>query len=338
MAKARPVCRELYDIFGAECDRLGVSQCRILELPGLSSPGVAYAWTPVVLVPEDLDSYLDREQLIDVLCHELIHVRRRDFLWGMVGDVISCLLFFHPAVWLALRDLSRERELACDEAVMQLRSGRRANYASCLTRLARRRVLGCQLNPTSHLALLSSFLAFRVQVLLAENRRLSRGKRSAAVTASLAAVLVLFTGWSFLSLAIEVAHAPTVDAASTAAPYPAMVAAYRKARGLSKKNAVQTPSVPATSAILSELDVTSSAPASDGGNRDTWVPPPLVNLGGSLPDGDERSTSVWDEEQPSTSKLPANAPTLPSLPRTALNAAIGALGHLQGRRPDNDRD
>lgn len=199
VAKARSVNSGLENTFETGVHHLGVSRCRILELPGLSSPGAAYTWSPVILVPEDLDSYLDGEQLIDVLYHELIHVRRLDFLWGTVGDVVGCLLFFHPAVWLALRCLGRERELACDGAVMELRSGRRTDYASSLVRLARRRVFGCQLDPSSHLALLNSFLAFRVQILLTETHRPSRGRQLSAVTGGAVALLVFCAGWSSLS-------------------------------------------------------------------------------------------------------------------------------------------
>src|SRR5579863_837601 len=212
VSKARPVSAELKSTFEAECRHLKVSRCRILELSGLSSPGTAYIWKPVILIPEELDGYLDNEQFIDVLYHELMHVRRLDFLWGTLGDVVSCLLFFHPAVWLALRNLGRERELACDGAVMELRSGRRTDYASCLARLARRRVLGRQLDPPSHLALLNSFLAFRVQTLLTGNRRRNRGTQGAAISAGILALSVFLGGWSSLSLTIELAPPPAGNA------------------------------------------------------------------------------------------------------------------------------
>src|ERR1700675_881990 len=205
VSTTRSVSPELESAFEVECRHLGVSRCRILELPGLSSPGTAYVWKPVILIPEDLDGYLDSEQFIDVLYHEMMHVRRLDFLWGTIGDVVSCLLFFHPAVWLALRNLRRERELACDSAVMELRSGRRTDYALCLARLARRRVLGYQLDPPSHLPLLNSFLAFRVQTLLAEDRRGSRLTQSAGISPSILVLCLFFSGGSSLSLAIELA-------------------------------------------------------------------------------------------------------------------------------------
>jgi beta-lactamase regulating signal transducer with metallopeptidase domain len=46
-------------------------------------------------------------------------------------------VFFHPAVWLAHRRLRRERELACDLAVVQASADRRLPYAECLVKLVR---------------------------------------------------------------------------------------------------------------------------------------------------------------------------------------------------------
>jgi beta-lactamase regulating signal transducer with metallopeptidase domain len=129
VAHARVVSPGSHSAFQSACHHVGISSCRILELPGLHSPGTAYTWKPLVLLPEGLDLYLDSEQLIDVLCHELIHIRRLDFFWNTVAELVGVALFFHPAIWLALSKLGPERELASDEAVVELRQGRRTDYA-----------------------------------------------------------------------------------------------------------------------------------------------------------------------------------------------------------------
>lgn len=334
VSKALPVSPQLDRTFEDECRRLGLSRCRILELPGLSSPGTAYMWKPVVLIPEDLDTYLDGEQFIDVLYHELMHVRRLDFLWGTLGDVVSCLLFFHPAVWLAVRNLGRERELACDRAVIELRSGRQADYASCLARLARRRVLGRQLDPPSHLALLNSFLALRVQALFAENDRRSRGMQTAAISASLVALFVFFSGWSFLSLAIELAApAPVSTSLVTKSGQSADSQKRVARRGKLPARSTESRRTPlmtsAAREFPSEPEVV-SLQVSDSGNRDAWIVSPQVESGGALPETHDRST--WDE-------APTSKPVIgpPSWQRKVMDAAIGVLGRVsQSRRPDPD--
>jgi hypothetical protein len=245
-------------------------------------------------------------------------------------------LFFHPAVWLALSKLGRERELACDEAVMELRQGRRPDYALCLTRLARRRVLGCQIEAPSHLALLDSFLALRVQKLLEEKRRRTWGKQSAVFSAGLVALLVFVAGWSSLSLAIELVR-PIANNASTMVPAGHSTASKRVRADGGKLHAVPSkvknlpPSPPALHEGPPEPDENAShAPA--GGNIDALIAPRQVESRVPPREVDERST--WDEAVPSAS------PQSPiSWRRTIAGAAISALEHvaLGGRDKDIDK-
>jgi beta-lactamase regulating signal transducer with metallopeptidase domain len=334
VASAQPVSSGLNRTFEEVCSRLGVSQCRIVELPGLPSPATAYVWRPLVLIPEGLDSYLNSEQLIDVLYHELIHIRRLDFLWGTLGEIVGSLLFFHPAIWSALRNLGRERELACDGAVIKLRHGRRTDYASCLARLARRRVLGRQLEPPSHLALLNSFLALRVQTLLAENRRHSRWKQSGAILAGLLALFVFVAVWSPLSLSLElatplVASAPLViqDGHSTASrefgahrrkPYLRPRANIAPVNGLSTEVRQPLPHAPASAGIPLEAGEMGSLPTADSVNHDAWIVSPQVKPGGSPREAHDGP--VWDETPPS--KTVHNQI---SKRRTIIGAAVGVL-------------
>jgi beta-lactamase regulating signal transducer with metallopeptidase domain len=334
VARAQPVSPDIQVNFEAECHRLGVSRCRILELSGLRSPGTAYIWRPLLLIPEGLDLYLDSEQFIDVLYHELIHVRRLDFLWGTLGEVVGCLLFFHPAVWLALRNLGRERELACDEAVIELRRGRRAEYALCLARMARHRILGRQLDPPSHLALLNSFLALRVQTLLGESRRRSHGTQIAAISTGLLALLVFLAGWSSLSLAFDLArplrvNAPPLaqDRHSTASQ--TMGSRRGKPHGQLTEIKLPLPNPSAPRGIPSTSDEIAFLPA-DGGNLDAFIASPQVESKGSLEQDHERS--MWDEAPPS---MPLQSPV--SWRRIVMGAATDALGRIaQGRKGDEE--
>ena len=332
VARARPVSGDFSSLFERACYRLGNSSCGILELPGLRSPGTAYTWNPLILLPDGLDLCLDSEQFVDVLYHELIHIRRLDFFWNTLGDLVGCVLFFHPAVWLALSKLGRERELACDEAVMELRQGRRPDYALCLTRLARRRVLGSQIQEPSHLALLDSFLALRVQKLLEENRRRSWGKRGAVFSVGFVTLLLFVAGWSSLSLAIELVR-PMANSASTMVPARDSTASKevrggRKPHVSSSKVRELPPSPPAVRDGPLEPDV-SDAPA--GGNIDALIAPRQVDSRVSPREADEPST--WDEAAPSAS---AQSPI--SWRRTVAGAAISALEHVALGGKDKDID
>ena len=134
---AEPPSETLQARFESLRSWLLASQCELLLVPGLPSPAAAGWWHPKVLLPYDLLSRLESQQLRYVLGHELIHVRRRDYLWDRMATLGCYLLFFNPAAWLVRRRLRRERELICDEGVVQDSGIHRLEYAACLTTVAR---------------------------------------------------------------------------------------------------------------------------------------------------------------------------------------------------------
>jgi beta-lactamase regulating signal transducer with metallopeptidase domain len=113
-----------------------VARCELRLVTDLRSPAATGWWRPRVLLPHDFVPRLETQQLVDILRHELMHVRRRDYLWDMLATVGCCLVFFHPAGWLVRRRLRRERELVCDEGVVEGSGVHRLEYATCLTTLA----------------------------------------------------------------------------------------------------------------------------------------------------------------------------------------------------------
>src|SRR5712692_3770195 len=56
---------------------------------------------PVILLPPRLDN-LSLDIPSAVVCHELIHVGRRDWLWVIVEEVVRTAFWFHPAMRWAL--------------------------------------------------------------------------------------------------------------------------------------------------------------------------------------------------------------------------------------------
>ena len=335
ISQAQYANSELEKIFDEQCDRLEISKCQILELPGLTSPGTAYLVHPVVVMPEGIGQCLDGEQLIDVVYHELMHVKRLDFLWSTLAEFAACLLFFHPALWLALRDLARERELACDTAVMELRDGRRQDYALCLTRLARRQALGFQVEPPKHLALLNSFLAFRVKTLLYEKRR--RGRLAQVAAAGIGfGVLCLFTaGWSSLAVAVMLQNAaPRVMAAVPSAVRPSFQRIV-----LRRHNAptYSEAAAPQGVGIAPEPNVLAGQP---GPMR---FSPVDASLDGDT-SGDAESGSPTAPRK-RTSRAAGNdqsastpSQSVPSWRKSAADAAIGALSRVAAGKRDNDGD
>ncbi len=96
---------------------------------------VAFGWLrPVVLLPQRVaDLPLDAQRA--VVCHELLHVARRDWLWMLGEEAIRCLFWFHPAIWFALAKLQLSREELVDEEVVRI-TGVRQPYVRALAMFA----------------------------------------------------------------------------------------------------------------------------------------------------------------------------------------------------------
>ena len=89
-----------------------------------------------LLLPAGFERWSDDRRRA-VMLHELAHVARRDCLWQWVGHMARAVYWFHPLVWLAVRQIARERERACDDLVLCAGGGSgAADYAEHLLQIA----------------------------------------------------------------------------------------------------------------------------------------------------------------------------------------------------------
>lgn len=89
----------------------------------------------MVLIPRRLVEELEPADLDRIVLHEIAHLRRHDGVVYAVQQLANALYFFSPGVlWLSSM-LDVEREVACDDWVLE-RGGDAAPYANCLVRLA----------------------------------------------------------------------------------------------------------------------------------------------------------------------------------------------------------
>ena len=134
------VTAELKQTFDKLTLRLGVRRAVGLMQSGLVEAPTVVGWLrPAVLLPVSCFTGLSQTQIEAVLCHELAHVMRHDYLVSVLQSVVEALLFYHPAVWWVSRELRRERECCCDDAAVTV-SGDALAYARTLAVLETRRV------------------------------------------------------------------------------------------------------------------------------------------------------------------------------------------------------
>lgn len=106
----------------------------LLLSQALLEPGIFGIARPVLIWPEGISKHLEDPQLEAVLAHEVWHVRRRDNLFAAMHMLVEALFWFHPLVWWLGARLVEERELACDEEVVEL-GGDRQVYAESILKV-----------------------------------------------------------------------------------------------------------------------------------------------------------------------------------------------------------
>jgi GWxTD domain-containing protein len=111
---------------------------RLLHSAQVQAPTVLGWLKPAILMPVGCLAGMSAEQVEAVLAHELAHIRRNDYLAGVLQAVVETALFYHPAVWWVSRQMRREREACCDDVAARV-SGDTVAYARALTMLEARR-------------------------------------------------------------------------------------------------------------------------------------------------------------------------------------------------------
>jgi bla regulator protein blaR1 len=92
----------------------------LLSRDSALEPGIFGILRPVLLWPATISEHLQDSHLRAILAHEVSHVRRRDNLAAAMHMAVEAIFWFHPMVWWLGARLVEERELACDEEVLQL--------------------------------------------------------------------------------------------------------------------------------------------------------------------------------------------------------------------------
>ena len=72
-----------------------------------------------------------------ILCHERVHIRRRDYMIKAAALFITGIYWFHPLVWLAYHKMIRDMEMSCDEKVVeQFGESIKKEYSKTLLQMA----------------------------------------------------------------------------------------------------------------------------------------------------------------------------------------------------------
>jgi TonB family protein len=172
----------------------------------ISSP-VTFGWRrPVVLLPARFPEFGARVQQA-ILCHELLHVARRDWLFTIAEELVRSVFWFHPAIWWLLGEIQLAREQAVDRETIR-RTEARDEYVDALLAIAGAERLGempCDLAPAP-LFLRKRHLKHRVVSLFKEVGM----SKTRLVSALAGCLLMLAAACWMVTGALPLAAAPQV--------------------------------------------------------------------------------------------------------------------------------
>jgi TonB family protein len=103
---------------------------RYIQQTGSRGPWTFGFFRPTVALPEGFDALVPAFQR-SVICHELIHVKRRDMAVAFVQELAVTALWFHPWIWLLRARIRVAREQVVDSRVVAM-LGNREEYVRCL--------------------------------------------------------------------------------------------------------------------------------------------------------------------------------------------------------------
>ncbi|HWQ52865.1 MAG TPA: TonB family protein [Bryobacteraceae bacterium] len=159
---------------------------------------------PVILLPERFPE-LDPEVQAAVACHELLHVRRRDWLFTAAEEGVRIVFWFHPAVWWVLGQIQLAREQVVDREVVRFTEAREQYVDALLALSGAKHQLDLAPAP---LFLRRRHLTARVAAIIKEVN-MSRRRLYSSVAACFA--VLLMAGW-FVAGSLPLKAAPQVVA------------------------------------------------------------------------------------------------------------------------------
>jgi TonB family protein len=110
------------------------ADARFLVSPGALRPMTFGVRRPVVLLPADFLSFPAARQRA-IACHELLHVKRLDWVRTMADELVRTLAWFHPAAWWLTAQIRLAREQLVDQQVVR-HLGNRRTYLEALLQMA----------------------------------------------------------------------------------------------------------------------------------------------------------------------------------------------------------
>ena len=107
---------EILDQLSVIEEQAGIKrQVELCINPLISSPLLIGFFHPCIVLPS---SDISEKDFRHIVLHELTHYKRGDMFYKWLVQITVCLHWFNPLVYLMSREITKECEFSCDEAVL----------------------------------------------------------------------------------------------------------------------------------------------------------------------------------------------------------------------------
>jgi beta-lactamase regulating signal transducer with metallopeptidase domain len=203
----------------------GPRDVRLCHSAEIAVPMAVGLFDAMIIVPDHLLDDLDPADIDRIILHELAHLRRNDDWINVVERLAQAVLFFNPGVLWLTGQLDLEREVACDDWVLQQYEA--LPYATCLTKIAE-----TTLWPYHPMSAPGTFVTRRAMSVRIE--RLLSKRRDVRISASWAPTgiaVVAVSALSIVALAVSPSVAYTIPVVYSSpaprVPSPRVIVRYR---------------------------------------------------------------------------------------------------------------
>lgn len=126
-------CAYLYDFVQKHSPK----PIKIAVVPMPISPSITGIFEPVLILPE-VDDFSQKE-LTYIFDHELYHYKKHDLILLLLIDIVCCIHWWNPLVYVLKKWFCLAMEITNDQAIMQGRdSTDRLDYASLIIKISKK--------------------------------------------------------------------------------------------------------------------------------------------------------------------------------------------------------
>lgn len=93
---------------------------KLRETSLLSSPITLGFFRPYIIIPKETRKTFTVNELKYVFLHELSHQKNKDTMINYAMWMLKTIYWFNPLIWYAFKKIRTDRELACDNSVLNL--------------------------------------------------------------------------------------------------------------------------------------------------------------------------------------------------------------------------